>query len=202
MHFSLKIWHLVASNILIVLKINSRSRKVIKCEHKNSCLSNYWSGSRRVCSYDPRRCSVAMHSKYGEIFNDNFIANVLQSEELPERSSHNPLTYGEDVDESTASPFYGSRCTTNCIACNYIRSNYAHLLFFHLCRWHIVLTRRVCWFVTGSLVCDQDIKTNPIFLKCGTKRQQKTIYLRLKPKLGQICKLMFKWTRSLSNASI
>ena len=34
----------------------SRSRKFICCEHKNSCLSNYWSGSRRVCwtcSYTP-----------------------------------------------------------------------------------------------------------------------------------------------------
>jgi len=36
MHFSLKIWHLVASNILIVLRINSSSRKLILCEHENS----------------------------------------------------------------------------------------------------------------------------------------------------------------------
>ena len=78
-YFSLKIWHLMASNLLIFLRINrprcmyffllvflfiSRLQKLLWCKHKNSSLSNDWSGSRLVC----QTCSYARALPVGEGF--------------------------------------------------------------------------------------------------------------------------------------
>ena len=54
--FRESIHHSVCIFPLLVFLFISRSRKLTECEHNNSCWSNRWSGSRRVCRTN---CSLA-----------------------------------------------------------------------------------------------------------------------------------------------